>query len=415
MQSKQRRLLIVEEALKDYTGHWYEYDKAVTEINRLRGVDVAIAAHQTVSPEIVQELKALPLFQYTNWDGIYYSPSALKRYWGIGQHNWRVYKTLDKFLASSEPFDCIFVPTVIIYHLAAWLLLVRKYQGKKFKRLVLFFRNNAGSYPNNSIQPVFKRSTNILKKTIQSFQCFIQSGVVCLATDSSRLALEYNILTGVDVKVFPSPRIKLLAEQIVQKSPGELVVMSCLGPPRLEKGIDLLQLAILHLIKEHPELNVKFIIQWNREIYYLDGSKLEPNPKLENSQNVLLLKSDLSSDEYDQYLAQSDCIVLPYRRESYYARISGIAVEAATAGIPIIFTKDTWMEDAVSQYGAGLGVENENVLDLAEKIYLMALQISKYRAEAMVKAKLAQAYHSPENFLKCLWGSETSDFTLYNQ
>lgn len=170
MQSKQRRLLIVDEAFKNHTGHWYEYDKAVTEINRATGIDVTIAAHQTVSQEIIQELNALPIFKYTNWDGIYHSPSGLIRYWGILQHNWYVYKTLDSFLAASESFDCLFIPTVVIHHLVACLFLARKYEGRKFKRVVLFFRLNAGDYPNDSKQPVFKRSTYILKKSFRALK-----------------------------------------------------------------------------------------------------------------------------------------------------------------------------------------------------------------------------------------------------
>jgi hypothetical protein len=86
MNLKPQKLLIVEEALKDHRGHWYEYDKAVTDINRAIGVNVTLAAHQTVSQDIIQELNALPLFKYTNWDDIYNSPVALKRYWGILKH-----------------------------------------------------------------------------------------------------------------------------------------------------------------------------------------------------------------------------------------------------------------------------------------------------------------------------------------
>src|SRR5262249_23934063 len=35
-----RRLLIVEEALRDYIGHWFEYVKSVAEINEAAGVEV---------------------------------------------------------------------------------------------------------------------------------------------------------------------------------------------------------------------------------------------------------------------------------------------------------------------------------------------------------------------------------------
>lgn len=405
-----KKILIVEEALKNYTGHWYEYNKAVTEFNRHAGIEVTIAAHKTVSIEVVNELNAIPLFAYTNWDGIYHSSSAIKRYLGIIRHNWYVYKTLDKFLSSSEGFDCIFVPTVIIYHWIAWLFLLKKYQGKKFKRLVLFIRNNAGSYPNNSTQPVFEKHTIILKKILQQYCKYIKSEVVCLGTDSKRHATEYNLLAGVDVKVFPHPKTELddLHENLnnVNNHATKAVVISCLGPARLEKGIDILQQAILHLLTNKPALNAKFIIQWNRDIFNIDGSKVERYSELERSDKVQFLTSDLSSEEYNHYLTTSDCIILPYRRQGYYTRLSGIAVEAAMLGIPIIYTKDTWLEDAVSEYGAGLGVENENYLDLAEKIDLMVSDIDKYQSEAIKKSLLARNYHSQDNFLQCLWGQE---------
>ncbi|NET01100.1 MAG: glycosyltransferase [Sphaerospermopsis sp. SIO1G1] len=403
----QKKILIVEEALKNYTGHWYEYNKAVTEFNRNAGIEVTIAAHKTVSTEVINELNAVPIFEYTNWDGIYYSSSAIKRYLGIIRHNWYIYKTLDKFLSSSEGYDCVFVPTVIIYHWIAWLFLLKKYQCKKLKRLVLFIRNNAGSYPNNSTQPVFEKHTIILRKILQQYCKHIQSGVVCLGTDSQRHAKEYNLLAGVDVKVFPHPKTTELNNLYNNiNHVNKEVVISCLGPARLEKGIDVLQQAILHLLSTKPELNCKFIIQWNRDIINADGSKLKRYPELEQSYKVHFLNSDLSSNEYNDYLTTSDCIILPYRRQSYYTRLSGIAVEAAILGIPIIYTKDTWLEDAVSEYGAGLGVENENYLELAEKIDIMVSHIDEYRNEAIQKSDLARKYHSPDNFLQCLWGQE---------
>lgn len=408
MNLTERRLLIVEEALKDYTGHWYEYDKAVTEFNRAMGVDVTVAAHETVDSEITQSLGAFPLFRYTNWDGIYSTPSAWRRYFGILRHNWYVYKTMDQLLADAECYDCIFVPTVIIYHWIAWYWLTRKYQGRKFERLVLFVRNNAGSYPKGETRPVFKRHTILLKKILQGFQKWVEAGVVCVGTDSARHATEYKLLSGLDLTVFPHPKVQLpanVAKTTCQDTRADNypVVFSCLGPARLEKGADIFQAAILYLQETHPQLNAKFVLQWNREILNEDGSIFQRSVELEKSENVLFLVNDLTSEEYDFYLTQSDCIVLPYRRTAYYTRLSGIAIEAAMLGIPLIYTRDTWLEDAVSQYGAGIGVETENAKDLAETIIVMVEKIEQYRLAAQERSKLAQEYHSQSNFLQCLW------------
>lgn len=408
MEQMRKQLLIIDDSLKDYGGHWYEYDKAVTEINEKVGVEVTIAAHKKIRKHIFEKSRVLPIFRKSNWENNLklpsFLPSIFKRSVEVFFHNWTTYHDIDKFLESSQPFDCIFVPTVLLPHLLAWVILIRKYQGNKFKRIILFFRFNLGKYNSNCIEPTFPNYTFFVKKSIQNLHNFITSGIVCMATDSYRLSREYKLLCGVDFAVFPSPRIKQPIERQERRLSQQPVVFSCLGPARFEKGIDIFQKAIIFLLNTKKELNLQFIIQLNPT---QDIFNLELNSELHNQKKVLVVTDYLSSEEYDKYFFQTDCMVLPYRRKYYYARISGIAVEAATAGIPIIYTQDTWIEDAVSQYGSGIGFENENYLDLAEKISIMTSKIAEYKTEAIKRAELAQEYHSPHNFLKSLWGNFT--------
>ncbi|MEM7600056.1 MAG: hypothetical protein AAF357_01415 [Verrucomicrobiota bacterium] len=109
-----RTLVVCEEALKDFSGHWFEYSRAVAEMNRAVGVDVKILAHTDVSSEVRQAIDAEPFFTHTNWDGIYYHSQAWRRYLGILKHNFRVYRAVSGYLNRiSEPIDCIFAPTVV--------------------------------------------------------------------------------------------------------------------------------------------------------------------------------------------------------------------------------------------------------------------------------------------------------------
>ncbi len=400
----EKRLLIVEEALKDRRGHWYEYDKAVRSINAARGVSVVVAAHQSVAPEIMTELNAAPVFRYTNWDQIYYSARPFKRYWGVLVHNWRVWRAMDRFLKDSEPFDHIFVPTVAVFHLAAWFFLCMRHKNKKFKRLTLLFRNNAGRYVAGQSRPVFKRSSYILRQLLRSFGPWVRDGAVCLATDSSRLSAEYTALCGLPFQTFPHALIRTHTATVHLRKSGDPVVLACLGPARLEKGIDLLEKAVRLLLDRKPELNVRYVIQWNQELRTLDGGRIEPDSGLVKSGRVDYLTRELSSDEYDRQLLRADCMVLPYRRESYCARISGVALEAMAAGIPLIYTRDTWMEDAVLAHGAGLAVEDESAEDLADKITEMVSRADEFRAAAARRSAAAVEHHSPERLMAALWG-----------
>lgn len=404
---KDKRLLIVEEALKNHTGHWYEYNKAVIEYNKEYRVNTCLLANTAVDKEIQQELAAVPFFNRTNWDGIYDHRLPWRRYWGIISHNWYVFKTMNKFFKKNKAFDCVFVPTVVIHHWVAWLFIAWKFKNKKIKRLVLFIRNSAGSYPNGAKNPVFERHTIVLKKILQAYIPFIEQGFVCIGTDSIRHAIEYKQLAGIEVNVFPHPKVEhsFLNKASTKDKPGQ-VVLSCLGPPRIEKGIDILLEAIDYVLSANPNLNVQFVIQWNCPVYLSGGDKLMIPPGFANNNKVIFIKKDLTSKEFEAYLLATDCMILPYKREVYHTRLSGLAVDTALAGIPMIYTKDTWLEDAVNEYGAGIGFKNNDSFDLAEKIIEAISIISELKQEATQKALLAREYHSKENMLKSLWLKE---------
>jgi len=116
------------------------------------------------------------------------------------------------------------------------------------------------------------------------------------------------------------------------------------------------------------------------------------------------VRDELGSSEYDRILAQTHCMVLPYRREAYFARISGVAVEAVTAGIPVIYTEDTWTAELVRESGAGIGVADGDVAGLAQAMAEMARHYPRYRGQAEIRREAARVEHSGIEFLRRLWG-----------
>lgn len=400
-----KRLLIVEEALKTHVAHWYEYDKAVCDIHRALDVETTVAAHTDVAAEIRDTLPAEPVFAHTNWDNIYAHPATWRRYLGIGHHNLRVYRTMDRFLRAHGLFDCVFVPTVVIHHVIAWRFLLAQHLGRSFRRLVLLFRNNVGSYAENISTPKFKRNSIVWRHVLRSFAPYVESGAICLATDSERLATEYELVGGPRPVVFPSPRIALPPRQgAASRTSRGPYTFGCLGPARFEKGIDLLQGAMIRFLAANPLTDVRFIIQWNQDIVNPDGSVYRPDPVLEADRRVVFLGDRIDSERYENLLADIDCMVLPYRRESYFARISGVAVEAVTGGIPVIYTEDTWMEDLVRGVGAGIGVRGGDVDSLVAAVSIAFAKREQLASEARARSDLAQIEHSPGRFANLLWG-----------
>ncbi|WP_343061195.1 glycosyltransferase [Novosphingobium flavum] len=399
-----KRLLVVEEALKDPVGHWYEYIKGVVELNRREGAEVITVAHARIDPAIAREIAAIPAFPRSNWDGVYAHPKAWRRYLGVLRHNWLVYRTMRRIVDQHGPFDCLFAPTVIVHHAWGWRLLFARRQAG-IGRMVLLFRNNAGTYEPGSTMPVFKRSAAMLRSALKSFAGAIGAGRVALATDSSKLAREYGLLCGLVPEVYPSPRIAPFPNQPrPPKAPGEPLVFSCLGPARFEKGIDLLQEAIKLCLARGLPRPVRFVIQWNQPIVDAQGQPYLPDPALLADPHVEFVTEPMDSAAYDAAIAATDCMLLPYRRDAYFARISGVAVEAATAGIPVLYTTDTWTADLIEEVGAGIGTADGDIAALAEGIMAMIERYDAVQESAMERRSAAQAAHSGEAFVAKLWG-----------
>lgn len=398
------RVLLSEEGLRAQTGHWYPYLQSIHDACRRQGIEVVVAAHREVDPEIARTLNARRVFRYSRWDGIYeHKPLLLRRFY-VFLHNWRLYRDLAKFLKREEPFDYVFAGNNLIYHVIAWRALTKRFAGIKFHQLILLFVQDAGEYPNNSHKPVFPRRSWLLRKVLRSFRSFLEREQVVFAAETDRSAEQFRLFTGHEIKRFPhATEFEYDRTQRVRKEAAPLT-FACLGFARYEKGNDLLQKAILLFRERYPELEVHFFIQWRDAFTLPDGSLEVPHSSLRDDPLVTLYTESLNPEQYVKQLDRTDAMILPYRRSSYYTRLSRVTIEAMIAGIPLVFTKDTWLEDAVRESGAGVGFENENAEDLASAIAKLATNYEDYRLEAESRIPRARAQYSPDLFVNCLLG-----------
>ena len=404
-----RRLLISEEGLIDEVGHWYEYCKSVSDIHAELGIECLVAMHRDAKDSVRKDISAFPVYPQTSWSGLNSQPNIFRRYMGILAHNAVVYRTMAGLIRKIGPVSVVFAPTVAIHHLIGWRLFAAIYGRRKFNRLVLLFRNNVGFYTKDSDTPKFRRASYVLVPILRSFSHLLKNGSVVLATDSERLAGEYEALCGLRPTVFPSPRIACASDEMRRDSAKASILFSCLGPARFEKGVDILQQAIKLVLARRASQDMLFVVQWNADIKDDAGGIYPPDPELLQDRRVQLLTKSLSSDEYDAEISRTDCMVLPYRRDSYFARISGVAVEGVTAGKPVIYTLGTWCEDLVKNSGAGIGVPDGDISSLAGAIEELANNFTIYKAQATARAAAARESNSAEAFVEKLWGPLLSD------
>lgn len=395
------QLVIADEGLRSTLGHFYEYDRAVKALaESSTDVEVVVLGHVRMERDIQSELNALPVFRYTNWDGIYDHPDLLRRYLGVFRHNFRMLADLGSYVRSTAKIDLMFAPAVVLHHLLGFYLFTLRYY-KRCDQVVLMLRNSIAVYDETLI-PKFRGTAVFWKVMLWLYRPLVAAGKVRFVTDSDQLATELRLLSGIDATVIPHPSLVARKEDSVARETkaADSLRVYLPGPARYEKGADLLLEAVSQLREARSPFKVTFVLQWENDFEKPDGTmcSLESAETEASLQRFEIIRTPLSSDEYQQELCAADLIVLPYRPAAYFARISGVAVEALLLGKPVVFTRDTWVARLMDQFETGVSCDAE-VSSFVDSltVALENLEDLTHRAEAQKKS--AAAAFSTEKFL----------------
>ena len=148
--------------------------------------------------------------------------------------------------------------------------------------------------------------------------------------------------------------------------------------------------------------SVKFVMQWPEDFDLPDGRRCPPDPDLLKDERVQFSKDLLTGESYWDFLQQADVIVLPYRSESYRARVSRVAIEAAMLGKPMVYTKGTWISEVVAMGGAGVAIAEETPQSLAEAIQMAIGDLDMLQSEAERGVARVREFYSVSSFHRLL-------------
>lgn len=395
-------ILIVEDALREKSGHWYEYCREISHELRSRGHQVTLLIHKAAIPEIVDELKANPYFPYSAWLDGTSAPGRVRALLRILADNLSYYRLLrDAFIAIPE-VDVVLAPSLTIRYFIAWLLVCYRSREKWFSKAFLMVRTNVAAYCPDTGGYDFPKMAKLAGFVLRRFKRFHKSGLVVFASDSKRLSEQYTILSRLTFTVLPHPRL-IFPPNTVGVASEFRTTFASLGQPRHEKGSDLVIKAFSLLLSERPSGEFRLVFQNNFPVTDIEGLPVVVPEDWKTDPRVLLIERSLSTDEYSEHLFGSDVVLLPYRRSQYFARLSGVAIETFQAGKCCVCVSDTWVEDCMIEYGSGVSIKNESVDDLYQA--LLTLLDKGPPSSDPSRAAAAQAYHSPRTFVDQLLGS----------
>lgn len=136
----------------------------------------------------------------------------------------------------------------------------------------------------------------------------------------------------------------------LESPPVAPFTVAALGAGRADKGFAILPEVARVLVGIAPEVVLR--VQMPERGFLSELSALRALP------NVVLLESRLSDDEYERELVRAHALIMPYDKERYSMRGSGVLVDALIGGRPFIATEGTTLADEGANSGAGLSANS---------------------------------------------------------
>ena len=388
------RWLIVEDALRDCKGHWFEYLGTFARELKGLGDEVTILGDRAAEPFLREQLSVLPVLPDSIWHRMGDGAWPLRRYLRVPGHAWNTFRAIKQFLGRNEKFDLIFVPTVLVHHLLGWRWLIKWVLPKTGSRVLLFFPNTPITLGETSGEPAWQTAptAKLFNRLIRSLRPEVEQGRVVLGAETHPMCDALTKLTGLKFTYLPHPVAPLAEPSKSERGQqSEKLVFGSYGSARHEKGPDVLVPAVEEFCRRFPDSKVQFALQC------VDGDKSLWN-RLEGNPKVRLIPDYFPSGGYAKQLHATDALLLPYRRSSYALRVSRVVIEAMVQGLPVVTTAGTTSEDQTKEFGAATFCRDGDVDSLVHAISEAESRFSELLAAAIARKAAAQKHFSVGQF-----------------
>lgn len=260
--------------------------------------------------------------------------------------------------------DYIFLPTMGWHDLAGLAVYLQEHDANTIPHMGLLFRRNIyDCYPDEYDQHGYP--VHDLRYAFDRLNRLDTQSRVSILTDTEELSEQYRTVTERDVHTLPIPApdhedTEPPSEE-KRKRAAELAdnnrSLVYLGDAREEKGFQYLpnllneQCARANARKITGEEAEAAPMRLNTQCYFapdFDDPDIIQAVALVRNQaphDCDIMDGVLDGDAYARAIREAGAILVPYARQNYAARSSGIFIEAITAGKPVIVTAGTSMSE----------------------------------------------------------------------
>jgi glycosyltransferase involved in cell wall biosynthesis len=287
----------------------------------------------------------------------------------------------------------------------------------------IFHFNNLIGRPHEYAAQSFRRTR--LTRVLTAAEHALGHARLHLYATTAELAAELSSLGVLHVRELGYPiddALRTCGRQ--PRRPGPLRITFA-GDARLEKGFQHMP-AIVDAVRADSQLasRVEFVIQANFTFRLPCRRRNLPIVAAREAlqrhdpAKVQLLREPLDEAAYRRLILDADLFVLPYDARHYFARCSGVLVEALSAGIPVIAPANCWMGEQFARVAPSNAATSDVppglVANRPDEIPLLVRRIvddyDRYRAAAAKFAVAWTRWHHPTRAIaEMLSGAATLD------
>lgn len=114
-----------------------------------------------------------------------------------------------------------------------------------------------------------------------------------------------------------------------------------------------------------------------------------------------ILPETLEAREY-RAMFDGAIVLQPYSRDDFADKISGVTLDAFSAGAPVVATAGTWMARAALRFGAGVALEDPSPPSILSAVEAVRAEYPRFRRNALEAGSALREEHDPRRLLEVL-------------
>jgi hypothetical protein len=432
----QKKLIILDPSLKNMGGHFYEYDAAIAGAALRRAMPTWIYVHKSCDGGLTIPGGEIHPWFSAEWSAAGGRARTTARFFlsklplalriplaKIGRHVWSLTKRQPRKTVTADTAtlsaaarlfenevaaalrhancscdDIIFLPTIRTSELFALWKAVQRTPDFQLLQFHVVLRRDAAEMdlPEDGAPGI-----SFLFREMQAgpagkaFRFYCDTAQLCVDyTSLIAGALEFGLLP------IPFPNPGPDPASLEKWSTGPAIKLVYLGGARVEKGFHLIPSAVRFLQKSYQG-KILWRLQAPMSAGLEEPEVMEARREMASVRDgsMELVERNLTSAEFQSLLLSADIVLLPYLREFYRARSSGILVQVLAAGKPVVIPSDTWLSSQTVGLGA---VEFAGPSDFPGAVLHAVHQLAKLAREAQSRVAAHSAFHNADTLLDIL-------------